>query len=588
MIRRPRCVALGLTLLLTATAVGQDAPTPAELLKEYQALGLPLPPATARLVRFKDGMGGFVLWEYRAPDEGLAFEVRPGTMVEPPVLFRKTAEWQPDWNPRAREVKPDAAAARGVPLSPDELLALAVQCHARGWDDLARTLLARLCDADGGTDPRKQLLGLAWRHWEGQLTHPTADRRPAAARLKALIRRDPEFDTERNHALLRSLGLALVPGTGRPGTVEALIDALVDYHTDPTSLWTSVDSVTFLRITERGFDAAPALIAHLDDERLTRSRVPHFNNFPPRDLRVGDLAGLLLEGLAGGELDRTPDGDDVGWLRLSQGYRVTRAAATAWWEKARKTGEEAHLLARVLPPGDVEEGRVNLHLLRVLAAKYPGRLPELYRTVLARRPVIESWELAEALARSAVPAKDKLDLFTTAAGHEDYVHRRPALGAIKDLDRKRFDALVLAEVEALPAEVQGEFWRSRQARLGVTWLATQSDDPRVWAALEKAARRSVAAQRGRILTALGDPRRSDHRAERLRLLTGFLDDPAVYVDRVVQGEDEWIEVRNAVSLQVGWLLRLDIEPGPRRTPAEWSAVRDEVRAAARRELDRVK
>ena len=38
-----------------------------------------------------------------------------------------------------------------------------------------------------------------------------------------------ELDAERNRALLRSLDLALVPSKAKPGSVEAMIDGLVDW-----------------------------------------------------------------------------------------------------------------------------------------------------------------------------------------------------------------------------------------------------------------------------------------------------------------------------------------------------------------------
>ena len=106
---------LGLTVMI-GTACGFAAadplPSPAELLKEYRALGLPLPPESAKLVIYEGFGGGIVNGKVVPPRRGLAFEVRPGTKTEKPVLLRGTLEWRPDWDPRTQKVKPDVAAVR--------------------------------------------------------------------------------------------------------------------------------------------------------------------------------------------------------------------------------------------------------------------------------------------------------------------------------------------------------------------------------------------------------------------------------------------------------------------------------------------
>jgi hypothetical protein len=213
----------------------------------------------------------------------------------------------------------------------------------------------------------------------------------------------------------------------------------------------------YWRIAEKGFDAVPALIAAIGDDRLTRSMMVGFNNFRSWNMRVGDVAGDLLDGLAGEELDRGAGGKSVGggWLRRQQGYRVTPEAAKAWWAKTEKVGEEQHLLDRVLPPVGQEWGTLwpRPLPLRLIVAKYPNRPPGLYRTVLDKRPDVQSWPLAEAVAKSSLPAKDQLALFEVAGKHKDLDHRLPALRELKGLDAKRFDALLLATVEGLPKDV---------------------------------------------------------------------------------------------------------------------------------------
>lgn len=491
-----------------------------------------------------------------------------------------------------------------VHLTNDERLALVAQCQSRGWDALAGELLTqpRTGPWDGGT-VRQQLLNLAWRRWERVLTDPTADRRPAAAGFKALVRLDPKFDTPKNSDLMRSLALALVPGAAKAGSVEALIDALADKPIQLES-WEPAPDDPYWLLVDRGFDAVPALIAALDDDRLTRGRERERYReakFDPH-LRVRHVVSDILEGFATKGLQRGPEVEHD-WergLNRQRGHAVTRAAAEAWLAKARAPGEEAYLVAHVV---ESEEPRsehffhypVNPLPLRVVATKYPHRLPDVYRAVLARRPAAACEPVAAALARSGVPAREKLALFTAGATHASYAHRWPALVALKELDAKRFDELVLAEVEALPAEPRDKDELAPHSPASVAQLAFLSEDPRVWAALAAAARRAAVELRGRLLfgrTGLLSPwrPRPANRVEFVRLMASFLDDEGVFGDSFHQRHflsawAEQIEIRNLAAHELARLFGIDFEVKFDITPAEWAKLRDEVRAAARRELD---
>jgi hypothetical protein len=583
-------------------AAADPKPTLAELLKEYEALGLPLPPKTAKLVRYEADRGFILNGKLQPPRDGLAFEIKPGTETEGAVLLCGTLEFQPSWQPRTREVKPEPAAAKDI-LLPEDALALALQCQARGWNELAQSLFERsqqenwVWERPAGQTPQKQLVALAWEYWSGHASHPTADRAPVAKRLKELLARYADLDTAPNRALLKSLELALVPSKSKPGSVEALIDALVDYHTvygtfDALAPLMPVDA--YWRIAELGFDAVPALIEHLGDERLTRARTSGRGERPVWRLRVGDLAGDLLEDLAAEELLRENDkGEtDRNWLLRQYGWRVKKSAATQWWAKAQKIGEETYLLDRVLPAPKAARDNPNLHLLRVIAVKYPKRVPELYRTVLDKRPNLESWELVETLVACQLPAKDKLDLVLMGAKHGDYNRRLPALRALKDLDKKQFDSLLIETIESFPTDVRGEYWTCEEHFIAK--LAIESGDPRVWTVLEKVAKRAKVGLRMELLSHLSDRRNPKWRVERLRLLAAFLDDAEVRdrkADKRFEGpcaefNYERIEVRDFVAIELAWLLGGKIELKLNRTAEEWAKERDKVRAALKRELEK--
>jgi hypothetical protein len=554
-----------------------------QLLIDYRSLGLPMPPKEAPLVRYEAGGGGLVNGKVQPKVYGLAFLLKAGNEKEPWVLLQGTFERETPWDPKAQEVKPDPDAVKDLGVGAGGL-GLAIQCQARGWKALAKHLLEERVKGDRLT-PHRALVREAWFYWEGQLTRPKVDRAPIAKRLKELIGQDKELDTEVNRALLKSLDLALVPSKAKPGSVEALIDGLVDYAADTGTLGAFEPEDQYWRLAEMGFDAVPALIEHLDDDRLTRGIMQGFNNFRSWHLRVRFVVGDLLEGLAGHDLGRD-------WLRRQQGYGVDRAEAKKWWEEARKVGEEHYLLAHVLPPARKggEDGGINIQQLRVILAKYPKQIPALYRTVLDTRPEVDSWSLAEAVTRSKLPAGEKLDLFERAAGHKDNRHRLPAFWAIKELDQKRFDVLLLATIKAFPEDVPGEYWTCPEAN--IAQLAAQSDDPQVWQALEKAAKRAAVGFRMELLNHFADRRDKRHRAERLRLLVAFLDDATsrdLASSKKYQGPCagftyQRLEVRDFVAMELAALLGIEVELKPDRTSAEWAEVRAKVRASAKRAL----
>ncbi len=575
----------------------EPLPSLDDLLKEYLALDLPVPPNEAKLVRYEAGGGGIILRKVQPKEYSLAFEVKPGTKTENPFLLRGTHQWQPRWNPHTREVEPEPAAVKDLIPHSEDALVLAIQCHARGWDKLARHLLER-SQKDAKLPPRNQLIRLAWYYWKGHLTLPKIDRAPVAKRLNALIRQDQELDTKRNRALLKSLELALVPSKAKPGSIKALIDDLVDYDADTgTGFFEPGDH--YWRIAKLGFEAVPVLIEYLEDDRLTRAMMIGFNNFPSWHLRVRDVVGDLLEGLAAEELMRgTEDGEDVGggWLRRQQGYRITKAAASKWWEKARKVGEESYLLDHVLPAEDKEgrQGQVSAHLLNVIQARYPKHIPSLYRKALDKRPELDSTMLASALLGCPLPATEKVDLLLYAAKHRDNNHRLPALNALKELDKKQFTSLLLATIESFPKDVPGSYWTCPEARIAK--LAVATDDPQVWQTLEKVARRSALGLRMELFNEFSNPKDNRHRPERLRLLGSFLDDAGLRDEDSSAKFDgpgagfpyHKIEVRDFAALELARLLGIDIELNLERTPEDWAKIRSQVQEVLKRELSKAK
>ena len=246
-----------LTLALVAAfgcslaTAADPLPKPDDLLAEYQALGLPLPPAKSRLIRYESGGGGMVNGVVQPTEYSLAIELQPGTKDKKPLLLVAAMEWRPDWDPKTRAVKPEVAAVESVDLGRDQALVLAIQYHSLGWGELSRALLEQSRPKEGNASPTDRLVALTWGYWYGRVTHPTADRAPVAKRLQELMKRDKTLDTDHHRSVLRSLELALVPGKAKPGSVEARIDALVNYSSNAGTIGQFEPGVAYWQLAEK-------------------------------------------------------------------------------------------------------------------------------------------------------------------------------------------------------------------------------------------------------------------------------------------------------------------------------------------------
>src|SRR5262249_39520344 len=153
---------------------------------------------------------------------------------------------------------------------------------------------------------------------------------------------------------------------------------------------------------------------------------------------------------------------------------------------------------------------------RVILAKHPEHIAVLYRSVLDKRPELESWPLAEALSRTKLPAREKLDLFLYASAHKEGRHRLAAFWGIKSLDQKQFDRLLLSAITGLPNDVTGEYWKCPEVH--IAQLAMESNEPAVWQAVEKVAKRAEVGLRMQLLTQFAGKQDKRRRPERLRLM----------------------------------------------------------------------
>jgi hypothetical protein len=420
---------LFLTLVITPRLQADQPASPlSELLKLYNELGLPLPPKNAKLVTSYVRGGDLGNGVKKPIEYGLGFKITPQTGATPWLLQRGVfIEERNDQGWLPGEIDPNRYAANNVDISWFGLT-VAIQCHAQGWNELADILYKKSLSKTK-RPPRKEICFEAWFYWMDQLNRPQTDRTKIVQRLKALMAREKELDLEANRTLLEPM----ISEKAKPGTIEAQVDGLVSYRGTTGFMHDALDEVSdehYLRVARLGFEAVPALINHLGDNRVTQGKMERFNNFPPFNLQVEHVVSDLLEGLAGQELK-------FDWLRRQKGYTVDKVDVIRWWLKANQESEEAYLVDHFFDPDEYHDGgrgcRIRFHRLFILKEKYPSRLLDLYQAELKQNPGDENYGLFETVLKSGLSGKDKAAFCVRVLESKDRRHRFPALAALMKL-----------------------------------------------------------------------------------------------------------------------------------------------------------
>lgn len=220
------------------------------LLADYRAHGLPLPPDKAALALRRPG--------WRQSSNGveeivhyLAFVEKPTNAKEkgsywigcdrlPFTTTAETFDAVPAASATLSKSQPVSSfdLPRGFPTNPD--LALAIQCKARGWDELARQLLERAHNPPRDArssfsqrpswprDDRKALALLAWNHWSNRFADAEADQAEVLRRLNTLLAGPFGLDNKARRTIVADMQATLVKRKAPGGSLEAAIERLLD------------------------------------------------------------------------------------------------------------------------------------------------------------------------------------------------------------------------------------------------------------------------------------------------------------------------------------------------------------------------
>ncbi|OWK46806.1 hypothetical protein [Fimbriiglobus ruber] len=620
-------VVLVVLLAVTTRARSQvpEAPMPHppldEVVKEYKRLGLPLPPAGMELI--------IIGQPVRRDDEDylyyfLAFRSPPMKANGESKYWAESSFFTPGRVDECHFVpaRPVVETIRFPGLVDDSLsLDLAVQCKVYGWDALAEQIYAKgRKQLEDGQSVFDKLHSDAAGYWSGRKTERGTDRKEILRRLKELDAQKKLYPNEGQPSLigprkgrefkeiLRRLEKTVAPRTSKPGTVDALIDDMSEYC-QYLSLYEREALVesdkACAELAALGFDAVPALIAHLNDDRLTRAYFIMSGLFGSYQLDVGQVVGLFLDNLSDYEFG----------ISLEAGDYVDANRVRKWLIDVQKDGEQKWLTARALPsksfmrnPELVKQAtfddkvpRTNRTILRAVRAKYPERLPELYRSVLQTYPETDSKYYVEEILASKLSREKKLTLLEEGISHASFAHRLNALNALARLDMASCRKRVIPLLKPLLAgtETNDEIFP----------LIEWANDRNYWDAFTSLVKKAPADVRGRWIFEFTDdldrnPFRFGtssraaglsevQRYERLRFLAGFFDDQSI---QSLAPEDRLlVETRDYLARRLVWRLPLlNCEgypvyiPPTQDGPFSRLALRTIVRSALTRELERIR
>jgi hypothetical protein len=519
------------------------------LLAIYRDYGLPFPPPDAKLLRFEVPRGKYL-------------ELRRWTKAdEERHKFHGTS---------ARVVNPDPAALSGTEFAD---LELAVHCHARGWKPLACAAFRKWLATRAEQRAERQLACDAWAYWVDQIS---VEETPLPVVAKYLNRALPHTGCadEKQIALLRSLELSVVPSRSAPGSDDALIDQFIEGQKRGSPEWTDA----YRALARRGFDAIPALIAHLGDDRLTRFSARTLLDTRADYLRVKDVVYRLLCAFAGRSLTESKD-------VAERTFAVGR-----WFADAQKTGEEEYVMTHVglrdVPPYDDI-------LLSRLVEKYPNRLPDAYRNFIEKQ---KKWDhlggpFAKAIVESALPREDKLKILEFAATHANPRHRLTGLRHLLLVDPGRGSELLVAALDRMASDPEsGESWLASLVGIGT--------DPKAWAALARTAKCVGPSVRVGLLSGVfihwDDPSPANRRLQ-FAFVASHLNDTEAWDATGDRGLLQYFylseplsqsEVRNYAAVSLLSVFRIWLAPQRDWTPQRWASVRECARIAIEHDLRR--
>jgi hypothetical protein len=569
-----KALLVGLVWIATCLPA-QTAPGDAEFdaaLARYRELGLPEPPAEAPFVLLQ-GTGISLLNGVRqenplhpafrldARADGTQQYLR-GTMIDT-GHYRLQAT-----DPLRNPLDVDNLATNILldDFERDQDLAIGLQLWARGAQDLARQLSLR--GANGKLLADRVAL-LAAEHWYAQVLESEVPLPEIQRRLQAAVALLPDSMPAGNDHPFRQMPPwttvldQLERANHRPSPaadpMTRLVLDLVHSRHHGGMGYSDAPDAPFEAVVRQGFAIVPALLAHLDDDRMTRAQMSGMHKFRGYIRPLREIAGDALQQIAGGAI---------------------RATAAEWWEQARTLAEDEYLVERFL---DAPSAFERQGPLRILAAKFPERLELAVIELVELHPERVAHPVVDTIADGSMRKQKKIELLERIAAVKE--QRLHALRRLAEVDEPRFCELFLEVLQNAPSKTPSSVWTSPDADFG--HLVILTPQPAVWQEFLRAARRAEVGLRMEYMGMftyryVGDRQRR----QRIACLAAFLDD-AEHYDVAASGQTgphaaftfRQLTMRDFAASKLAELLGLDRHGAPDWNSEQWAALRAEVRLA---------
>ncbi len=581
---------IGSGLFAAATAISNPPPDLKKLVAVAHRHGVPMPPKNARLVLAHTESWSCLGSRSTSRDPQIyspAFllEEKPdGSVVilrgTERLVLRKMHPQAPLWRPFSLKLVKPRLGGHVADFHRLSAFVCAVQLAARGDEVTARGIWMRLAAGDWWTDgrafdviptqiqdPALLLARCTFDHLRERLLQDSAKWPDVRGRMKALFDDFPKLKNAERGDIFRDLTAALQAKPPAKDSIEAL---LLDWAQRPNAMrhlglshkGDARDPEAAMRaIVLRGFDAIPALIAMLDDRRITVHEIPAFMKSPPRIKRVGELADELLQDITG--------------MANSQDAPEGGKAWRAWWQRARRQRERDFYAGAVFERKGQQISGVNEVPVRIVAHKFPDLLPPLCGEFSGfATPKAQAFILARALADSRLPKETRITVLSDFAQHGILEHRRHVLGVLARLDARKCATILKPLMKTFPRDSRGANRTCPEADF--TYVVMQLEDDEVWSEYLRAARRSSVGLRLDMMIPMNYANvKNKNRSRRLAFLAAFLNDKAIWDSEFFLFPR--IAVRDYAAMQIASILDFEEEPDEFWDAAQWRKLREKVR-----------
>jgi len=562
-----------------------------QLVRDYKRYGLPLPPPDAPLVR--DGMwigvglgaGQKQYWElgYLIPKSaGQSYDqLQVGTGIRD---FASAEAKLPSYP----EEPATADTVLGVTIRPgfqeEILLTMAIVERTRGKPPFALALLRKALNPEPQSTstsvshppvPVRQRLWIsAFNSQKNALLDEKPNLIAISQRMRKLIALAPGPVSNEDSRLPEAARLTATQRYKGSDPEEKLIDALCDpvapFQESAGAVWIEdlrwqLNRVPLQAIVAQGFDAVPALIEHVEDQRLVPAPKGFSNTAPAGMLSIGDLCQSLLRSYMG-EGDRLTSGGD--------GASVDWAV---WWAKAKPEGEEAYCLRTLC---QVEPQGISRSLLWLVESKHPEDLIQVLNWQQGHGLSNDAVRVLYSIGNSRLSKEEKEQ--SAALGLKSYSlqENRGALYILVRTDPSKADSELVRVMKGLPSHAFDQVWENEESSF--VNLVTRSTSPAVWTTFEITAKRVDPSVRFRMLWILGlSGGHGPNKDKALKLLRSFMNDSTQIPDGPAGFFPGAKSVQDIAAVGAARIIQITEMPQASDPAEKWA----EFRSAVARKLD---